>query len=222
MPKLWDDTIEAHRGAVGAAIFAATGAIVAEEGFTGLGMAKIAARAGIGRATLYKYFGDVDALLVAWHRHMIGAHLAALARVRAAHPEPAAALSAIATATAQIRHGHHAPVAALLHSLPHVRHARDHLTRLFGEVIAEAAAAGAVRTDIDAAELARFVVAALDAAPAGKAATARLVELIRRALAPVTPAAAPAKRPPSSPRARRGAAGKSRRGSSGRSAGPAR
>jgi AcrR family transcriptional regulator len=39
-------------------------------------MSQIAAEAsGIGRATLYKYFPDVESILRAWHERQVGAHL---------------------------------------------------------------------------------------------------------------------------------------------------
>ncbi len=37
--------------------------------------AAIAEEAGIGRATLYKYFSDAEVLLLAWHERQISAHL---------------------------------------------------------------------------------------------------------------------------------------------------
>ena len=56
MPKLWDETIDAHRREVRHAILHATGALVAEHGLLSVTMSQIAEQAGIGRATLYKYF----------------------------------------------------------------------------------------------------------------------------------------------------------------------
>jgi AcrR family transcriptional regulator len=37
-------------------------------------MSQIAAETGIGRATLYKYFPDVEAILVAWHERQVAEH----------------------------------------------------------------------------------------------------------------------------------------------------
>ena len=59
MPKLWHDTIEAHRSAVAGEIMDRTAAVAAAEGLHALTMARVAQEAGIGRATLYKYFKDV-------------------------------------------------------------------------------------------------------------------------------------------------------------------
>lgn len=37
---------------------------------------------GIGRATLYKYFPDVEAVFVAWHERQVAQHLEQLAKAR--------------------------------------------------------------------------------------------------------------------------------------------
>ena len=39
-------------------------------------MSQIAEQTGIGRATLYKYFPDVEAILLAWHERQVTGHLA--------------------------------------------------------------------------------------------------------------------------------------------------
>jgi AcrR family transcriptional regulator len=73
MPKLWSETIAAHRHTVRETILDATWALVAEHGLLAVTMSQIAEEAGIGRATLYKYFPDVEAILLAWHeRHVAG------------------------------------------------------------------------------------------------------------------------------------------------------
>src|ERR1051325_5207689 len=78
MPKIWSETIEAHRDAVREATINATAALVAEHGLTGVTMSQIAKDTGIGRATLYKYFPDVESILRAWHERQIDQHLTAL------------------------------------------------------------------------------------------------------------------------------------------------
>jgi AcrR family transcriptional regulator len=185
MPKLWDDTIEAHHDAVSAAIFEATSLLVAEHGLAALSMAGIAQAAGIGRATLYKYFGDLDALLSAWHQHVVHGHLQVLADVRDAAGSPGDRLATVLAAYVEIQraHGAHAS-AAQLHGEPHMRHAHGHLHRFIRDLIANAAAHRAARTDIAADELARFAIAAAAAAAGqGKPAASRLVELILATLA---------------------------------------
>src|SRR5690348_17355878 len=55
-----------------------TAELAAEHGLLSVTMSQIAERTGIGRATLYKYFPDVQAILHAWHERQIAAHLAQL------------------------------------------------------------------------------------------------------------------------------------------------
>jgi len=82
VPKLWTDTIETHRRAVQEAAIEATAQLVAEHGLLSVTMSQIAEETGIGRATLYKYFPDMEAILVAWHELQVGAHAAQLTALR--------------------------------------------------------------------------------------------------------------------------------------------
>src|SRR5215203_2440030 len=82
MPKLWNETIEEHRRAVRDATLDTTAALVAKHGLRSVTMSQIAEDTGIGRATLYKYFSDIEAILVAWHERQITGHLEYLTEVR--------------------------------------------------------------------------------------------------------------------------------------------
>src|SRR5215207_197927 len=64
VPNLWNETIEAHRAAVREAILDTAMVLVAEQGLRSVTMSQIAEKTGIGRATLYKYFSDVEAILL--------------------------------------------------------------------------------------------------------------------------------------------------------------
>jgi AcrR family transcriptional regulator len=75
MPKIWAETIDTHRRQVHDAILEATAELIAEHGPMSVAMSAIAERAGIGRATLYKYFPDVESILIAWHERDFGHHL---------------------------------------------------------------------------------------------------------------------------------------------------
>jgi AcrR family transcriptional regulator len=75
MPKLWNETIDAHRRDVREAILDTTATLVAGHGLLSVTMSQIAEKTGIGRATLYKYFPDVEAILLAWHGRQIASHL---------------------------------------------------------------------------------------------------------------------------------------------------
>ena len=115
MPKLWNETIEAHRRAVRDATLDTTAALVAEHGLLSVTMSQIAEKTGIGRATLYKYFSDVEAILVAWHERHVTGHLEHLAEVRDQAGDAGERLEAVLEAYALIAYEHHGTeLAALL------------------------------------------------------------------------------------------------------------
>lgn len=186
VPKLWNTTIESHRAAVRDAILDATVAVIAERGLRAVTMADIAARAGIGRATLYKYFADAEAILRAWHEREIAGHLAEFATIAEGPGEPvdrlAAVLERYAAGAQAGRGGHDAELAAVLHRDEQVNAARHRLRRLLADLIAEAAAAGRVRDDVAPDELAAYCLAAL-AAAAGVSSRAALRRLVAVTLA---------------------------------------
>jgi AcrR family transcriptional regulator len=184
MPKLWTSTIETHHEAVYAAALDAAAALVADGGLPALTMSAVASRAGIGRATLYKYFPDVATLAAAWHARQVAGHLREL-QAAAARPGAAAArLHAVLEAYLRHAFGHHGAHAAAPMLDHHRAAARDELRGFLAPLIAEAARAGSVRADVPADELAAYCLAALDAAaaPASRAATVRLLGLVETGL----------------------------------------
>jgi AcrR family transcriptional regulator len=188
VPKLWHQTIEAHRTHVRDAILETTWRLVAERGLRAVTMAEIAEQTGIGRATLYKYFPDVDAILVAWHQRHITGHLDRLAALRDQPGDPGQRLEAVLEAYASIcfNRGDHGELAALLHQREHVAGLQQRLVDLVRDLLAEASAAGAVRDDVAPAELASFCVHALGAASTlrSRIAVNRLVAVTLSALRP--------------------------------------
>jgi AcrR family transcriptional regulator len=181
MPKIWSQTIEAHRDAVREATINATAALVAKHGLTGVTMSQIAKDTGIGRATLYKYFPDVESILTAWHDRQVDHHLRELRQVRDQTADAVERLEAVLTAYAQMifrRRAHDGDTADLLHRGERVAAAHRQLREFIRELIAGAAAAGAVRRDVPAGELAVYCLSALGAAASmdDPAATHRLVE----------------------------------------------
>jgi AcrR family transcriptional regulator len=189
VPRIWSDTIEEHRDAVRKALLDAAGELVVELGLTGISMAAVAERAGIARATLYKYFPHIEALLEAWHAAHVAAHLAALEEEREKHAAPIDQLTAMLEAYARIvnesaRHGAGA-AGASLHRGDHVAQARRQLKRMFQDVIGRGIKARVVRSDIPADELAGFALAALEAARGlSRPGVSRLIDLTRAALRP--------------------------------------
>lgn len=191
MPKLWSETIAEHRDAVREAILDATVTLVAERGLTGVTMSGVAQAGGVGRATLYKYFPDVDSILAAWHERQVVEHLRELveAGVRAGDGERLeAVLRAYARRNRRARgHADGADLAAALHRSQHVRSAHAHLAEFLSALIAEAAVRGEVRADVPPAELAAYCLNALGGAGAlpSKAAADRLVAVVMAGLAPL-------------------------------------
>lgn len=185
MPKLWSETVEAHRHAVREAALDRTAALVAEHGVSSVTMSRIARATGIGRATLYKYFPDVESILAAWHQRQVHAHLEQLVQVSQRVTDPVARLRAVMRAYALIAHQHHGgPLAGALHAGEQTTDARRHLTGFVQQLITEARARGDVRDDVAAGELAVYCIHALDAAAElpSKAAVDRLVDVTVGAL----------------------------------------
>ena len=190
MPKLWNQTIEEHRHAVRDAVLETTAALVAEHGLLAVTMSQIAERTGIGRATLYKYFPDVEAVLLGWHDRQITRHLAYLEEVRDQAADPARRLEAVLEAYGLISHEtqqhHSSEVAAVLHRDTRVATAERQLRGMLRDLLTEAAAVGEIRDDVAPDELATYCLHALAGAGGlpSKAAISRLVMVTLAGLRP--------------------------------------
>ena len=184
MPKLWTTTIETHRQEVRSAVVGSAASLMAERGLSGLTMSAIATRAGLGRATLYKYFQDVDSILNAWHEHQVAAHVAYLGVIAEGGGTAVERLKRVLLAYAEIRqrancHAQATDVAAALHNSPDLGQGHDALSTLLEGLIDQGVADGDVRDDVASAELATFVLAALNGAGVARsrAAAVRLVHV---------------------------------------------
>jgi AcrR family transcriptional regulator len=190
VPKLWSDTIEAHRRDVRDTVIATTARLVTSDGPLSVTMSRIAEESGIGRATLYKYFPDVESILLAWHDRQIAEHLDQLARAGAGAEDVEERLEAVLVAYAVIvhqSHGHrNSELAALLHRTERVAKAERELHDMVGDLVAAAAAQGTVRADVPPAELASYCLNALAAAGgvADRAGVRRLIEVTLAGLRP--------------------------------------
>ena len=187
MPKLWSDTIDAHRRDVRQALLDTTAALVAEHGLRAVTMSQIAAETGIGRATLYKYFPDVESILMSWHQRQITAHLELLIRLRDEARDASHALHDVLEAYALLsREGHESDLSEVLHRGEHVTHAHRHLESFITELVSRAVGEGTVRADVPPNELAGFCIHAMSASAglASKAAVRRLVTVILSGLRP--------------------------------------
>lgn len=179
--RVWDETLDAHRHEVRNAIFQATSALVQRDGLRALTMSKIAETARIGRATLYRYFSDIEAVLRSWHSDQITRHLEELAavRVRSAPEERLGDVLQAYAVLSRRSHPHHdADVEALLHRDHQVAQARHKVRALVSELIRDEVRVGAVRDDVPAEELASYCIHAV-----GAAGEATSEEAIRRVVA---------------------------------------
>jgi len=188
VPKLWSETIESHRHAVRDAILATTWRLVNERGPLSVTMTQVADGAGIGRATLYKYFPDVASILSAHHQRHVDQHLDELAQIADTPGTADDRLRTLLPHYARIchyraRHGS-ADLSALLHQSTEVNEAEGRLHELFTRVIEAAATDGGVRTDITPRELADYCLHALGAAArtTDESAVGRIVDLTMSAL----------------------------------------
>jgi AcrR family transcriptional regulator len=197
VPKLWTETIQAHRHQVRDAILDTTATLAATHGLASVTMSQIATETGIGRATLYKYFPDVEAILVAWHERQVTRHLQQLTEVRDQTGGPAERLQAVLEAYALMRYEQHGTdLAELLHQGAHVARAQRQLSDFIQDLVAEGAATGDLRDDVAPGELATYCLHALAAASRlpSKAAVRRLVTVT---LAGLRPPHGPKRRAPS-------------------------
>ncbi len=189
MPKLWNETIADHRREIRDAILDTTWALVAEHGLTSVTMSQIAEKTGIGRATLYKYFPGVEAILIAWHDRHVRSHLHHLAALRDQAGDAAERLETVLGAYALIsyhRGRHAADLGALLHRREHVADAQQQLLALFRDLLLEVAKTDKLRADVPPDELASYCLHALYAAAAlpSEAAVHRLVMVTLAGLRP--------------------------------------
>jgi AcrR family transcriptional regulator len=107
MPQIWAESIEEHKRQTVARIIDAAVALVAERGLAAASMSQVAQRTGIGRATLYSYFPDVEHILLAWHDQEVERYHHALADELAAQPDALNALRLFITRLIQGFAGEH-------------------------------------------------------------------------------------------------------------------
>ncbi|WP_022917847.1 TetR/AcrR family transcriptional regulator [Ruania albidiflava] len=79
MPKIIGSTLAEHRERVRTKLFTALSELMAETGFDAVSMADIAARAGVGRTSVYNHFPDKEAVLLGFIEHETRQYVQALA-----------------------------------------------------------------------------------------------------------------------------------------------
>jgi AcrR family transcriptional regulator len=186
---LWSDTVEAHRRDVRQAVMDTTWRLVTDHGLLAVTMSRIAEEVGVGRATLYKYFPDVEAILFAHHHQHVVHHLTQLRAVRDQADDPVEGLRAVLTGYAQIcrhrqQHGTD-ELMRLLHRGTDADLSHQQLDDLIAELIASASAdSDAVNAGVAPGELASYCRHALEAASTltTDQAVDRLVAMVLRGL----------------------------------------
>jgi AcrR family transcriptional regulator len=113
----WDDTLSEHRQRQAEHIAASAMAIIARDGVSALTMSAIADEAGISRQTLYKYFPDVDAVLLGMTRLSEGMESDLAERAERAEDATAGLLVYVEASLAAAAAGHPSPT-ALASTLP--------------------------------------------------------------------------------------------------------
>lgn len=88
MPKIIGSTLSEHREHVRTKLFTALSELMAETGFDAVSMADIAARAGVGRTSVYNHFPDKEAVLLAFIAHETGEYVRALTDALAGVHDP--------------------------------------------------------------------------------------------------------------------------------------
>ena len=193
MPKLWSETIDSHRHAVRETILDTAGVLISQHGLASVTMSQLATESGIGRATLYKYFADVEAVLIAWHERHVARHIEQLKGLGQRSGDPAARLKTVLEAYAMISYHREQPgaeLAAAMHRGNQIAAAQQRLLDLVRSLLDDVAASDNLRQDIPTAELAAYCLHALTAAATlpSEAAVRRLVRVTLTGLRPTAAA----------------------------------
>jgi AcrR family transcriptional regulator len=158
----WEATLDAHRSHQREVIHRAAVALATEHGVAGVGMAEVARRAGISRATLYKYFSNVEDILASYMISEVDEEHRRLRERLAAMDSPMARLRTVMThlltyfsspdhrsASTVIGHGQFSPAVAA-----RVGQAMQQVHDLVSDEVVAAARQGELRSDVDADVLA--------------------------------------------------------------------
>ncbi|MHB1138395.1 MAG: TetR/AcrR family transcriptional regulator [Microthrixaceae bacterium] len=158
MPPQWNDTVAGHRDRQRQRIVDTTMALVSEHGLSDVTMAQVAKQAGIGRATLYKYFPGVEEIVAEHVLQTVRSHHSVLEQAIAGVDEPVDALRACLTILLEYfgSEGHRSASTSVNPEQfsPEVgRDVREAFARMHGlltELVVDAQDAGRLRDDVDA------------------------------------------------------------------------
>lgn len=158
VPAAWNDTVADHRDRQRRLIIDATMGLVATRGLSDVSMAEVAKHAGIGRATLYKYFPGVEEIVAAHVLRIVEEHHASLEVAIAELHDPLDAIrTALAILLGYFASNEHRTASSSVnpeHFSPEigtdVRAAFSRVHDLFARLVLEAQDAGCIRPDVDA------------------------------------------------------------------------
>ncbi len=188
MPRIWTETIASHKEEVRDAVLDVIGDLVEVHSVFGASMSTIAERAGIGRATLYKYFADIGSMVTAWHVRQIHRHTDQLAEAGHAAGPADVRLRHVLDRHAQVLAAHHsdAAVTALLPAGHDegTSAAQERLLRLVESLIGQGVAEGVIRDDVPPRDLAGLLLGAA-ASAAHASAPDRVLDIVMLALSPI-------------------------------------
>lgn len=187
MTNSWNQAKLDHRARQSATIAEAAFRLLLEHGASALNMAAIATAAGVSRQTLYRYYPDIDAVLVGI-AELIASHDSQLEAHVRSQPDPAAQLGALIQMVTQAA-GHDGPgVTELRASLPPA--ARDVLARheqrvthLLAQILQDGMDRSVFRADLEPANDAPLILGL--AAAADPTSPERATTLVHRIIYPM-------------------------------------
>ena len=157
MPKVSGGSVAAHRQATREAIFSTFAGLVYERGYDAVSLADVASAAGMSRTTMYNYFADKDALVVAFTESEVSAFTTALAADLASATSPVERLRIYVHSQLRYISRNHLPPGRSLQMvlsteayqrLVHHVHSLEDTLR---SILADGAADGSFVVDVDAA-----------------------------------------------------------------------
>ncbi|MPV50579.1 TetR/AcrR family transcriptional regulator [Pseudactinotalea sp. HY158] len=134
MPKIIGSTLAEHRQQVRQKLFTALAELMGERGFDSVTLAQIAARAKVGRTSVYNHFPDKEALLLAFIEHETGEFVTNMRAALVGVEDPEEQLRVYVRAQLLLQHPYHFAPGPSLASVV----SRDTVARL-GEHVREVA-----------------------------------------------------------------------------------
>ncbi len=157
MPKIIGSTLAEHRRQVRQKLFTALAELMAERGFDSVTLAQIAARAKVGRTSVYNHFPDKENLLLAFIEHETATFVDNMREALAGVEDPQEQLRVYVRAQLLLQHPYHfspGPSLTTVLSRATVHRLGEHVREVAGllrDILAAGVAGGALpEQDVDA------------------------------------------------------------------------